>query len=231
MINIEDVSFDYQQIKIINNLSMTINKGDFLCIIGENGTGKTTLIKGLVGLKHPTSGTICFNHGLKQNEIGYLPQQNAIQKEFPASVFEIVLSGCLNQKKSSFFYNKEVKQKANRILIKLKIEDLKNKSYQELSGGQRQRVLLARALLATSKVLVLDEPTSALDPVASLEFYQLLKEINQEQQITILMVSHDVNEMTAYASHILLLLQDKTYHLYTTDQFLKEKGEHICRSS
>ena len=165
LISCRDVSMTYENTVALRDLSFTVESGDYLCILGENGSGKSTLIKGLLGLKTPTRGSITFGDGLRRNEIGYLPQQTQIQREFPACVSEVVLSGCLNR--GLPFYTKADRSRARENLAKLELSGLEKRSYRELSGGQQQRVLLARALCATRKLLLLDEPVSGLDPVAT----------------------------------------------------------------
>lgn len=219
LLKIENVSFTYNQTAIINQLNFVVNDGDYLCIIGENGSGKSTLIKGLLQLKEVSSGEIIMDPSLKVNEIGYLPQQTSIQKDFPASVEEIVLSGCLNQMKWRPIYNKQEKRKAAEMMKKLGIEHLKHQSYRELSGGQQQRVLLARALCATKKLLILDEPMSSLDPTVTQELYDLIYTINQEMGITIIMVSHDLGNSLKYATHVL--------HLKSENFFYGKKGHYV----
>lgn len=219
LLKIENVSFTYNQTAIINQLNFVVNDGDYLCIIGENGSGKSTLIKGLLQLKEVSSGEIIMDPSLKVNEIGYLPQQTSIQKDFPASVEEIVLSGCLNQMKWRPIYNKQEKRKATEMMKKLGIEHLKHQSYRELSGGQQQRVLLARALCATKKLLILDEPMSSLDPTVTQELYDLIYTINQEMGITIIMVSHDLGNSLKYATHVL--------HLKGENFFYGKKGHYV----
>ncbi|EJX03263.1 zinc ABC transporter, ATP-binding protein, partial [gut metagenome] len=167
----EDLSFAYEGRQVLNDVNFTLSAGNYLCVLGENGSGKSTLIKGLLGLKSPESGKIIFGEGLKSTEIGYLPQQTAMQKDFPASVYEVVLSGCLSSLGKRRWYNKEDKKKAMENMERMGIEDIKDKSYQSLSGGQQQRVLLARALCATKKLLLLDEPVTGLDPIATGEMY------------------------------------------------------------
>lgn len=201
----ENVSFAYDGKTVLEHVSFSLNTGDYLCIVGENGSGKSTLIKGLLGLKAPESGSITLGEGLKQTEIGYLPQQTQLQRDFPASVWEVVLSGCLNRLGSRLLYNKEDKERARMNLERMGIEDIKDKSYQELSGGQQQRVLLARALCATKKLLLLDEPVTGLDPIATGELYNLIKLVNLCDNITVIMVSHDIHEAVRYATHILHL--------------------------
>lgn len=197
-----NLTLGYNSKVILENLNFEVEKGDYLCILGENGSGKTTLMKTLLHLLKPISGTIQIGDGLLKDEIGYLPQQTDVQKDFPASVKEIVLSGCQSRCGRRFWYNKEEKKLANDIMEKLEISNLSKKCYRELSGGQQQRVLLARALCATQKMLLLDEPITGLDPQATEEMYSLIKKLN-ENGITIIMISHDVEAALKYAKHVL----------------------------
>lgn len=220
LLKCDNVSFSYENTEVIKNLSFTLNKGDYLCIVGENGSGKSTLIKGLLGLKQPSDGKIIRSEGLKSNETGYLPQQTAVQKDFPASVFEVVLSGRLNSRGLKPFYSKKDKIAAEENIERLGIEGLRYKSYRELSGGQQQRVLLARALCASKQLLLLDEPVTGLDPIITEEMYRLIDELNKKEKITIIMVSHDIGSSVKYASHILHLNFDNSFY-GTKDEYLK----------
>ena len=195
------VGYDGQS--VLQDLSFELLAGDYLCIVGENGSGKSTLMKTILGLQPPISGRILTGDGLRKNEIGYLPQQTVVQKDFPASVREIVLSGCLGRCGSRPFYNKEEKKLAAEAMDKMQITRLARRCYRELSGGQQQRVLLARALCATQKMLLLDEPVSGLDPKVTAEMYALIEKLNREDGITVIMISHDVAAAVRYASHIL----------------------------
>ena len=154
------------------DVNMEVNPGDYMCIVGENGSGKSTLMKGLLGLIKPSGGTLTVSEELKRTGIGYLPQQTAAQKDFPATVYEVVLSGCLNRRGFLPFYTKKEKEIAERNMEKLGITALKRRCYRELSGGQQQRALIARALCAASSLLILDEPITGLDPAAIQEFYK-----------------------------------------------------------
>lgn len=228
-IKCEQVSFAYENQIVVKNLSFQVDAGDYLCIIGENGTGKSTLIKGLLGLKKPASGQIILDEGIKQTDIGYVPQQTPAQKDFPASVWEVVLSGCLSSRGLKPGYGAKEKQTAMEKMELLGITDLKNKCYRDLSGGQKQRVLLARSLCAAKKLILLDEPTTGLDPVATEEFYHMLMHLNQKHQITVIMVSHAVQEALSHSTHI-LYLSENHYYFGTTEAFLtSEDGKHFLR--
>ena len=195
------VGYDGQS--VLQDLDFEIFAGDYLCIVGENGSGKSTLMKTILGLQTPISGRILTGDGLRKNEIGYLPQQTQVQKDFPASVREIVLSGCQGRCGSRPFYNKEEKQLAVDAMEKMQVASLTKRCYRTLSGGQQQRVLLARALCATRKMLLLDEPVSGLDPKVTAEMYALIQKLNYEDGITVVMISHDLSAALQYASHIL----------------------------
>ena len=188
---------------VLQDLSFQVFAGDYLCIVGENGSGKSTLMKTILGLQPPISGRILTGDGLRKNEIGYLPQQTVVQKDFPASVREIVLSGCQGRCGSRPFYNREEKKLAADAMEKMQVAPLAKRCYRTLSGGQQQRVLLARALCATQKMLLLDEPVSGLDPKVTAEMYALIQKLNYEDGITVVMISHDLNAALQYASHIL----------------------------
>lgn len=211
LITCKDLTLAYENHIVVEDLSFTVNSGDYLCIIGENGSGKTTLMKAILGLKKANRGVIELGDGLRKNEIGYLPQQTFAQKDFPASVYEVVLSGCLNRSGFRPFYTKDEKQKALENMAKLNITSLKNACYRELSGGQQQRVLLARALCATRKLLLLDEPVTGLDPVATAELYELIDHLNRKHGITVIMISHDVAGGVLRATHVLHLHQHLTF--------------------
>lgn len=197
-----NLTLGYNSKIILKNLNFEVTKGDYLCILGENGSGKTTLMKTLLHLLKPISGTIQTGDGLLPDEIGYLPQQTDVQRDFPASVKEIVLSGCQSRCKKRPWYNSKEKNLAEKIMKQLEITNLSKKCYRELSGGQQQRVLLARALCATQKMILLDEPTTGLDSQATEEMYSLIKKLN-DSGITIIMISHDVEAALKYAKHIL----------------------------
>ena len=188
---------------VLQDLSFQVFAGDYLCIVGENGSGKSTLMKTILGLQMPISGRILTGDGLRKNEIGYLPQQTVVQKDFPASVREIILSGCQGRCGSRPFYNKKEKKLAADAMEKMQVAPLAKRCYRTLSGGQQQRVLLARALCATRKMLLLDEPVSGLDPKVTAELYALIQKLNYEDGITVVMISHDLSAALQYASHIL----------------------------
>lgn len=218
----ENLKLGYDGRTIVSDLNFSVHKGDYLCIIGENGSGKSTLIKTLLKLKAPLDGTISFSDGLSSAEIGYLPQQTVVQKDFPASVNEIVLSGCLNRCGMRPFYNKEEKKMAADNMNKLGITDLSKRCYRELSGGQQQRVLLARALCATRKMLLLDEPVAGLDPKVTVEMYELISMLNKKESITVIMVSHDLSAAMKYATHI-LHVADKPLFFGTKNDYINSK--------
>ena len=199
----QNLTVGYDGRAVLQGLNFEVNAGNYLCIVGENGSGKSTLMKTILGLQAPISGTILTGDGLRKNEIGYLPQQTQVQKDFPASVREIVLSGCQGRCGSRPFYSKEEKQLAEENIGKMGIGSLAKRCYRELSGGQQQRVLLARALCATRKMLLLDEPVSGLDPRVTAEMYGLIERLNREEGITVMMISHDISAALRYASHIL----------------------------
>lgn len=227
----QNLRVGYDGKSVLQDLSFEIFAGDYLCIVGENGSGKSTLMKTLLGLQPPISGRILTGDGLRKNEIGYLPQQTVVQKDFPASVREIVLSGCQGRCGSRPFYNKEEKQLAEENIRKMQIDKLSKRCYRELSGGQQQRVLLARALCATQKMLLLDEPVSGLDPKVTAEMYRLIDELNHRDGITIIMISHDIAAAVKYASHILhigntIFFETKAEYLQSPQGrlFAAEKG-------
>ncbi len=218
LITVSNLSVGYNSKVIAEGLNFTVNAGDYLCIVGENGSGKTTLMRTLLNLMAPIGGQVIMGDGLSKNEIGYLPQQTLVQRDFPASVREIVLSGCQGRCGLRPFYSREEKQIADKNMERMGITDLSRRCYRELSGGQQQRVLLARALCATQKVLLLDEPVSGLDPMVTSDMYSLIAGLNHDW-ITVIMISHDITSAIRYASHI-LHIGDRIFY-GTRDEYLK----------
>ena len=198
-----NVAVGYGSKVVLHNIDFEVHAGNYICIAGENGSGKTTLMKTILGLQKPLKGEIHLGDGLHANEIGYLPQQTVLQKDFPASVLEIVLSGFQGTCGIRPFYNRKERKRAQKALQEVGMDRFSRNCYRELSGGQQQRVLLARALCATKKMMVLDEPVSGLDPKASADMYRTIYHLNRQYGITILMISHDLNLAKRYATHIL----------------------------
>ncbi len=217
LITCQHLTVKYDKQPALNDVSFTVDEGDYLCIIGENGSGKSTLMKALLKLIPIQGGNILYEN-VSPKEIGYLPQQTVVQKDFPASVYEVVLSGCLNRRGLKPFYSKKEKNTAEEKLKQLNISHLKKLCYRELSGGQQQRVLLARALCAANKLILLDEPVSGLDPIVTNEFYSLIHHINRDNNITVVMVSHDIRGIMQSASKI-LHLNTKTIFYGSPDDY------------
>lgn len=213
-----DLVMSYAGKVALSGVSFEVAEGDYFCIVGENGSGKSTLLKGLLGLKRPDAGEIVYADGVRRSGIGYLPQQTDVQKDFPASVMEVVLSGCLNNGGWRPFYTRRDKERAMQNLRRLEIDDMKNACYRELSGGQQQRVLLARALCAAGSLLLLDEPLVGLDPLVSAGLYRLLLKLNREEGLTVIMISHDVQSVVRQA--------DKILHMHTRPLFYGTAAEY-----
>lgn len=219
ILSCKDLNVQYDNQVALKDVNFDLEDGDYLCIIGDNGSGKSTLMKSILGLVTPKSGSIQYGSQLKNHDIGYLPQQTVVQRDFPASVYEVVLSGCLNKRGWRPFYSKEEKQRALNNLKKLKIEQLKDKCYRDLSGGQQQRVLIARALCASEKILLLDEPVTGLDPVTTKHLYDIIEELNRDYKMSIIMVTHDMNSGLEHATKILRLNKEVVFY-GTPDEYL-----------
>lgn len=220
ILTVEHLTMAYETAIVADDISFAVERGDYVCIVGENGSGKTTLVKGLLGLLSPKSGKIEY-HGIKPSEIGYLPQQNAVQRDFPASVKEVVLSGCIDSRHP--FYTKSDKLRAREALEKMNAEKLLDLSYRDLSGGQQQRVLLARALCAAKKLMLLDEPANGLDPVAAAELYALIRSLNRDGGMTILMVSHDMHS-AVHEANVILHMDTKVLFYGAREEYLKSEA-------
>ncbi|MCR5297031.1 MAG: ABC transporter ATP-binding protein [Clostridiales bacterium] len=213
-----NLTLGYEGHVVLSGLNFSVSAGDYLCIVGENGSGKSTLVKTMLGLMKPLGGRVTLGDGLRENEIGYLPQQTAVQKDFPATVREVVLSGCQGRAGMRPFYNRQEKALARESMEKMDITALAGRCYRELSGGQQQRVLLARALCATRRLLLLDEPVSGLDPMVTQEMYALIRQLNREG-ITVIMISHDIAAAARFASHILHV--GNTVFFGTREEYLR----------
>ena len=221
LIEVKNLTLTYDSRTIAaENLNFQVEEGDYLCIVGQNGAGKSSLIKGLLQLIRPAGGEIILNPFLDPRDIGYLPQQTTVQRDFPASVREVVLSGCLNRMGHRPFFGSREKKLARENMEQMGIYSLRNRCYRDLSGGQQQRVLLARALCATKKILLLDEPAAGLDPVVTQELYDLIERVNRKMGITIIMVSHDISQSLRYARHILQLSRRQLFY-GTTEEYRK----------
>ena len=221
LLECRNLSLGYNKNVLVRNLSFKVNAGDYLCIVGENGSGKTTLMRIVLGLQRAMDGQIIFGDGLEKNQIGYLPQQTQVQRDFPASVLEIVLSGCQGVAGFRPFYNRKEKQTAFKNMKRLGILALAKRCYRDLSGGQQQRVLLARALCATQKMILLDEPITGLDPAAAQEMYKLVRDLNKNDGISVIMISHDLREALNDASHILHIGEKLFFG--TKEEYLKKQ--------
>ena len=208
----KDLSLGYDGVTVCEGLNFSIEKGDYLCIVGENGSGKTTLMKALLSLKAPLSGKIEFGDGVSGRDVGYLPQQSELRGDFPASVREVVTSGCTSRLGRRFFMGKAERLEAEQNMKMMRVYDLADKSYSTLSGGQMQRVLLARALCAANKILVLDEPVSGLDPAAAADMYSTIHHLNKHTGITIIMVTHDIENALRDATAVLKISNTPTYY-------------------
>ena len=227
IITCKDITLGYENMTALEHVSFEIEAGDYLCVVGENGAGKSTLIKCLAGLKKPTEGKIVFSPEITRGDVGYLPQQTVIQRDFPASVREVVMSGCLNHSRLIPFYTKADRERASKHMGELGITELADRSYRELSGGQQQRVLLARALCASDKLLILDEPVTGLDPIVTSEIYDIIKEVNRKYAMTIIMVSHDVKTAVQSANKILHLKQTVQFFGSTEDYVRSTAGREF----
>ncbi|MDO4742123.1 MAG: metal ABC transporter ATP-binding protein [Candidatus Saccharibacteria bacterium] len=217
LITIEDLKLGYNKKAVLEGLNFSIDERDFICIVGPNGAGKTTLIRGLLGIIRPMAGKIYYEE-ISRNTIGYMPQETAIDPNFPASVLEVVLSGTLN--KNRLFYGKTAIGKALEAIDELGIMELKDKSFSELSGGQRQKVLLARAIVATEKLLILDEPSNNLDQKSKKELYRLIQKINTSKKIAVIMVTHDLDHGNLIGNKILSLREGDIF-FGLTDDFIR----------
>ena len=227
LIKCEHVDLGYENQDAVINVNMEVCPGDYLCIVGENGSGKSTLIKGLLGLLKPSGGKLTVAEELKTTGVGYLPQQTAAQKDFPASVREVVLSGCLSRRGRRPFYSKTEKDIASANMEKLGITQLANQCYRELSGGQQQRVLIARALCATRELLILDEPITGLDPMAIQDFYSMIRKLNREDKVAIIMVSHDLRNAVEEANKILHLQKQVLFYGPAHDYMNSKAAGHF----
>jgi zinc transport system ATP-binding protein len=225
-IKCKNLAVGYEGKPVAEDINMKIEKGNYVCIVGENGAGKSTLMKTLLNLVKPISGEILYEEDYNAYDVGYLPQQTQAQMDFPASVWEIVLSGNLARLKHRPFYGPEEKSRTKKNLKKMDMWDKRQESFRNLSGGQKQRVLLARALCASEKMLVLDEPVSGLDPIVTADFYKLIYKLNQEG-LTILMVSHDLKEGLEHATHVLHMGQDKIFFGTKEDYVKSEESRYF----
>ena len=205
LIQLRDVTIAFEGTVAVDRVSLSVEKGDYLVVLGENGSGKSTLMRAMLGLVKPRSGKIVYGDGLMKNQIGYLPQQTAAQRDFPASVEEVVLSGCVNRMGRRFFFNKADRAEAEANMALLDVTKFRKKSYRTLSGGQQQRVLLARALCATDGMLLLDEPVTGLDPAATRELYDVIRDLNVRHGVAVVMVSHDVRGALRDARHVAVM--------------------------
>ncbi len=226
LITCTDLCLAYDGRVVESEVSFSVPQGDYLCIVGENGSGKSTLMKALLGLIKPAGGSISFGDGLRQEEIGYLPQQTQIQRDFPANCLEVVLSGRLARRTGRFFYSRADKTAARETMSQLGIEALAKTCYHELSGGQQQRVLLARALCATQKLLLLDEPVAGLDPVVTQELYDLIRDLNGDG-LTVIMISHDMSAVAEDAKHVLHLAHKPLFYGNTFDYLHSNVGRRF----
>lgn len=224
LIDCQNITMNYDNTKAVDNISFSVDAGDFLCIVGENGTGKSTLLKGILGLQKLESGTITFS-GIANRDIGYLPQRTVVQKDFPATVREVVLSGC-QSKGFRLFYTSADRKTAQRNIDMLGINEIAGKPFNELSGGQQQRVLIARALCATDKLLLLDEPTTGLDPFVTADLYKLMGHLNKYHGITVVTVTHDIKNSVQYANKILCMEHDGDF-FGTTEEYMKTPAARI----
>lgn len=221
LIKASNLSVGYRGVSVCDNISFEVEKGDYLCIVGENGSGKSTLVKTILGLIPPIKGKIIKGNELNQNEVGYLPQQSESSAIFPASVDEIILSGFQGRLSKRFFYSKKEKELAVKYIEKMNIVPLRKKLFSTLSGGQRQKVLLARAMCACERLLLLDEPVTGLDPLAQKDLYRMISKINQEDKTAIVMISHDIENVLEYANKILYIGNEVFYG--KKEDFLKSK--------
>ena len=212
LITCNKVCLAYDSVTVAEDINFTVNEGEYICVVGENGSGKTTLMRALLGLHKTKSGTITMGDGLKQSQIGYLPQQNPAQRDFPASVKEVVLSGFVGELGFRPFYSKAQRNRADEVMKRLELDGVANRSYSELSGGQQQRVLLARALCATGKLLWLDEPAASLDNHIALKLYEMIDTLNKQDKIAVIMISHDVASAVKYADKILHIGSKPTFY-------------------
>jgi zinc transport system ATP-binding protein len=227
LISCTNASFGYEGTAVIGGLDFTVRSGDYVCVVGENGSGKTTLVKGLLRLLSPLTGNIAFGGGIKRHEIGFLSQQTAAKQDFPASVYEVALSGNIGNMGIRPFYTRKEKRKVEDNLAMLGISSLRNRAFRELSGGEQRRALLARALCAYRKLLILDEPTAGLDPLATNAVYALLQNINRETGITIVMVSHDMQAAVTYANRILHVMRRQLFFGTPSDFRQSEAGRRF----
>lgn len=225
-----DITIGYEGEPVVSHLTFSVESGDYICIVGENGSGKSTFVKTVLGLIPPLSGRIVLSGGLRQDAIGYLPQRSVIQRDFPSSVTEIVLSGCLNRHRRLFGYSREEKERCRAMLDRLGISRLASASFQELSGGQQQRVLLARAMMATERLLLLDEPATGLDPQATSELYSMIDSLN-DSGITVLMVTHDIHPALNEAGKILHFSHDGYFFGPKDEYFESEKGRTFLKET
>lgn len=226
-ITCEGVTLAYENRVIVKDIGFTVEAGDYVCIVGENGSGKTTLVRTLVGLKRPAAGKITFGEGLGSRDVGYVPQNILTGRDFPATVYEVVTSGLLNRMRLRPFFTKEEKKRAADAMERLGIQDIRDRCFRELSGGQRQRVQLARALCAAEKLLILDEPASGLDPVITKQLYGIIRELNKNDGVSVVMVSHDIKSAVHNASKILHLEKEASF-FGTSDEYRQHKmGKHF----
>jgi len=231
LIECKDLVLGYENSIIVADVNLSIYSGDYLCIVGDNGSGKSTLIKGFLGLLKPLKGSISVDKDLQAKSIGYLPQQNPSSGDFPATIFEVVLSGCLSRRGIRPFYSNKEKNLALQNLDRLNISSLKTQRFCSLSGGQKQRVLIARALCATDKLLILDEPTTGLDPSTTIELYQIVKDLNENYGVAIIMVSHDVQNIITHAKNILHLRHKPLFYGTADDYRTSNAGKSYLGGS
>lgn len=230
LVKCKKLEFSYDSGPVLSGVEFDVKAGEYICIVGENGAGKSTLVKGLLGLKRPSAGSIEFCD-VDSGEIGYMPQQTSIQRDFPATVMEVVLSGCLNSMRGRLFYGEREKNLAKKHMQSLSIWDRRDSSFRDLSGGQQQRALLSRALCAAGKLILLDEPAAGLDPLVTKEFYETIKKVSREQGIAVLMVSHDIHSAMRYSDKILHLKHRQLFFGTVAEYEATELGRSYIGSS
>ncbi len=235
LITAQNITLAFDGHTAAENVSFTLARGDYLCVVGENGSGKSTLLRAVTGEIKPVAGRLMISPELRRAGIGYLPQQSKIQRDFPASVREVVVSGCVRRDNTGLFWKRKSKKRAAEYMKLLHVDALADKCFGELSGGQRQRVLLARAMCASDLLLLLDEPMNGLDPEAAHEMYHAVRMLNRERGLAIMMVSHDVGCALHEAGHVLSMCRGHSFYgtveEYTAHERLDDETDEKMHNS